>query len=221
MLAKLAAARWLTTKQVARISFPDVSPEMARRRLRLLRHDGYIISHRINQMAEALHTLGPKSKGLLMQNGWTTQIRIERRPPKNLAHFIGINDIRAALERRGSLHETKLDFCFASWELQAQGWKFSIIPDALCQIRRGDVPSTICFEYDRGEEPPEFVARTKFEGYARGLGSLPISKVIIVVETDKRLKQLQRYAGRQANRELFLFILRGDLLSRSLAKCLS
>lgn len=220
-MGKLAAARWLTTKQIAALCFSNVTVEMARRRLRLLREKRYIFSCRANQMVEALHSLGPKGREFLIGKGWRRPIRLERMPPKNLEHFLGINDIRVAVERSAKSDSMELGFFFACWELQQQGWKFPIIPDALCQIRCKDKPTTICFEYDRGEEPPEFVAGTKFEGYARGLGSFSISKVIVVVETGKRLKQLQRYAGRQANRELFSFMLRDDLFSGlGLSKCL-
>jgi hypothetical protein len=117
------------------------------------------------------------------------------------------------MERSALSQEMELRFFLASWELQAQGWKFPIIPDALCCLRCAHGPRTVCFEYDRGEEPPEFVARTKFQVYERGSCGLSISQVIVVVDTSKRLEQLERYAGRQGNRALFLFLLRNDLRS--------
>ena len=53
-------ARWLTTTQVAALCFAGLTPEMARRRIRLLREARYIRSVQSNGMAEALHTLGPR-----------------------------------------------------------------------------------------------------------------------------------------------------------------
>src|SRR5438552_3375371 len=98
LLAKLAAARWLTTRQIAALCFPGVNIEMARRRLRLLRAARYVFSCRTNRMAETLHTLGPEGKEMLIERGWKRTISLARRPPANLQHHLGINEIRIAVE---------------------------------------------------------------------------------------------------------------------------
>ncbi len=201
---KLGAARWLTTKQIAELCFPDVSLEMARRRLRLLGEGSYVFSRQTNQMAEALHSLGPKGKELLPERGWKRPIRLERVPPKNLDHFLGINAIRVAVEKSTEREGIELGFFFASWELQQQGWALRLIPDAACQIGQPGKSATIVFEYDRGEESAAYVVRTKFKPYAEGLQGFPFSSVLVVVDTAGRLEQLgaviERYIASNRHR---------------------
>ena len=98
ILLALRAARWLSTRQVGELCFSHTSLEMARRRLRLLRSKKHIRSCQSNSMAQALHTLGPAATDLLRSEG-SLAFRLERTPPKNLEHFMGINDIRIALDR--------------------------------------------------------------------------------------------------------------------------
>jgi Replication-relaxation len=214
ILVRLAAARWLTTTQVANLFFPDVTVEMARRRLRLLGEESYILSLQANQMAEALHTLGQNGKEFLLARGWKRSIRLERVPPKNLEHFRGVNDIRVAVERSAERDGVELAFFFASWELQQQGWAFPVIPDAACLIERSGKSVTVLYEYDRGEESTEYVARTKFRPYAaEGFHGFPFSDVLVVVDTPERLGQLRERAARCKEPEMFSFILLDDLKS--------
>lgn len=211
VLLRLAAARWLTTHQIAALCFPKVSTEMARRRLRLLREESYIHSHQSNRMAEALHSVGVRGKALLVKRGWERCIRLERRTPRNLEHFLGINDLRVAVQQHAMSKQVRLKFFFACWELQAQGWKHSTIPDAVCCLEQGGDSQTVLFEFDRGEEAPGFVLRTKFAAYARGLDGFAFSRVIVVVQTQQRLQQLQKYASVASHPERFRFCLTGDL----------
>jgi hypothetical protein len=89
-------------------------------------------------MAEALHSLGAGGE-LLLASGWAEEIRLERKPPKNLEHFLGINDIRVAVERSARARSLAIEFFFAYWELLQQGWVYRIIPDAACQfVCRGE-----------------------------------------------------------------------------------
>lgn len=193
LLANLAAARWLTTRQVKSLCFSEVSIEMARRRLRILGGGGFVHSWRINRMAESLHSLGPNGRKLLVSRGWAEEIRLERRPPKNIEHFLGINDIRIAVERSAQSEGIAINFFFAYWELLHQGWEFRIIPDAACQFVHRGKDLTLLFEFDRGEESPGYIIRTKFRPYADGLDGFPFSRVLMVVETDRRLDQLRKY----------------------------
>jgi hypothetical protein len=163
-------------------------------------------------MAETLHTLGPKGKEALVKRGWQRAIRLERRPPKNLEHFMGINDIRIAVERSARCKGIDIAFFFAYWELLQRGWELPVIPDAACQFARDEKELTVLFEYDRGEESPGYIVRTKFKPYARGLDGFPFSRVLVVVETEKRLKQLQDYAARYVDSEKFSFIVRETLM---------
>ena len=158
-------------------------------------------------MAEALHSLGLKGKELLMERGWKREISIERRPPKNLEHFLGINDIRVAVERSAENDGMELGFFFASWELQQEGWTFPVIPDAACHVEHTGKPTTILFEYDRGEESTGYLVRTKFNPYARGLNGFPFSGVLVVVDSEDRLEELREHVEQTAKPELFSFTL--------------
>ena len=106
VVMKLAAARWLTTRQIAALCFCGLTAEMARRRIRLLREARYIRSVRANAMAEAMHALGPRGPELLNQKS-AERTRLERTPPRNLLHAIGINDIRIAV---AGVNSVKKDF---------------------------------------------------------------------------------------------------------------
>jgi hypothetical protein len=162
-------------------------------------------------MAEALHTLGPKGRELLMAKGRQKALLVEHRPPRNLEHFVGINHIRVAVERSARSENVALGFFFACWELQQNGWAYPIIPDAVCHVERSGKSTTILFEYDRGEESVRYVIRTKFRAYARGLAGFPFSHVLLVVETEKRLEELRKHMAETLKTDLFSFTLMEDL----------
>ena len=110
-------------------------------------------------------------------------MRLERALPRNLSHLTGINQIRIAVERSARADGLTLGFFFASWELQAHGWKLPLIPDAACRVEHGATSATALFEYDRGEERPSYLLPTKFAGYRDRLAGFPFSRVVIVTET--------------------------------------
>ena len=211
VVSKLAAARWLTTSQISALCFAGVTPEMARRRIRLLREARYIRSVQSNMMAEALHTLGSRGPELL--SGERVQrIRLERALPKNLSHLTGINQIRIAVERTAREDGVTLGFFFASWELQAHGWKLPRIPDAACRVELGATSTTALFEYDRGEERPSYLLQTKFARYRDSLAGFPFSRVVVVAETDELRDRLQAYLGKHLPASVFSFVAKGALI---------
>ena len=221
ILTKLAAARWLSTTQIASLCFPGVTVEMARRRLRLLAEEQYTVSRQVNQMAEALHTMGSKGKEWLVARGWQRPIRLERTPPTHLEHFLGINDIRVAVERSAERDGIELGFFFASWELQQLGWTFPLIPDSAFAVQQAATNALVAVEYDRGEESPDYVGRTKFGPYADGLPGFLFSHVLVAVDADERLTQLREHAA-PCRGLTFLFALLDDLKrSWTVAQCLS
>src|SRR2546427_1789718 len=215
LLLKLAAARWLSTRQVAALLFSNVTLEMARRRLRLLVEGQYIFSWQHNSMAEALHSLDAKGREFLKEKGWEYAVKLERVPPKNLEHFLGINDIRVAVERSARSDGLTIGFFYACWELQQRGWAYAVIPDAACHLERQGSSATVLFEYDRGQESPEYVARTKFVPYARGLDGFPVSLIAVVSETPERSEQLRAKVCRDGDAEKFIFMERETLMRKS------
>src|SRR2546425_6409607 len=116
LLRTLRAARWLATGQVRRRFFSDATADAAHKRLRKLTDAGYLVMFRENRMREALFTLGREGKEVLEQAG-TEEVALERRPPKQLEHFTGINDLRIAAELAAPL-----TYFFACWELPGLGW---------------------------------------------------------------------------------------------------
>src|SRR5947207_402114 len=97
ILAKMQCCKWLTTCQIQRIFFPGVSLDAVRKRMRKLSRAKYLQSHQPHYMSEMLHGFG--------------------RPPKQIEHLIGINDIRIAAERDSP------QFFYACWELPGFGWQ--------------------------------------------------------------------------------------------------
>ena len=211
VVTKLAAARWLTTSQIAVLCFPGLTPEMARRRIRLLRDARYVHSVQSNAMAEALHTVGSRGRELFSEER-AQRTRLERALPKNLSHLRGINQIRVAVERTARTNGIALGFFFASWELQAHGWQLPLIPDAACRVESEGRSATTLFEYDRGEERPSYLLQTKFARYRESLAGFPFSRVVIVAETAELRDRLQTYLGHHLPRPLFSFTAKEALM---------
>jgi len=211
LLRHLAAARWLTTRQVAALVFTGVSHSMVCRRLRMLRRGRFVRAVRENSMAEALHTLGARGREALGELGWGRRIALERSPPANRPHFTGINDIRIAVLRSVHREGAHLDFFFASWELAERGWPYHVMPDAACAVSLDGKSATALFEYDRGTEGTAYVIERKLKRYAAGLEGFPFSRVIIVVVTARRLERLSREAALHAKDQRFTFLARDAL----------
>jgi hypothetical protein len=111
------------------------------------------------------------------------EIILERRPPKQLEHFLGVNDVRIAAELGAGL-----SYFFAFWELPCVGWRYPVIPDAVfCFDGR-----TYAVEFDRGPEGLQFFVKTKIGVYLRGFTGFPITALIIVTEAESRMKSLAR-----------------------------
>ncbi len=190
LLAKCAPARRLTTSQIQRGFFPTATPDAVRKRLRKLAEGGYLRSYQPNQMAEALHALGPQGKPVLEGKGLT--VEVEKGVPKQVEHLVGINDIRVAVECGG----IPVVFFFAAWELGSVGWFYHVIPDAVFALQ---VPRRLTFmvEYDRGTETVGLFSK-KIRSYEQGLDGFPFDAVLIVAETEGRLESLSRAIRRQA-----------------------
>jgi len=192
VVSKCAVSKWLTTGQLARLYFPKVTPDAVRKSLRRLVEAGFLVVHREHQMAEALHGLGPKGKALLEAKGVTAEVT--RKPPRQIEHMVGINDLRVAVE----VSPLQVAYFFASWELPGLGWVHPVIPDAVVGLR---VPErrTFLVEYDRGTETlPTLVG--KLRAYEGGLSGIPFRALLLVTDTASRLETL----ARQVRKEGFL-----------------
>jgi hypothetical protein len=213
LLGELGRFRWLSTGQIARLLFPANHLTAVHRRLRVLRVHRYVISARAHRMAQALHTLGLRGREVLLDREWPGEIRLEKSPPRQLEHFVGINDIRIAVTLAAGREGVAVEYFRPCWELHPQIWPFRVIPDAVAMFTHAERSARMLFEYDRGFEPPAYMLRTKFSRYAEGLEGFPFSQVVTVVETEARLAQLKEYTARHLPEcGEFAFITRGRLL---------
>jgi hypothetical protein len=206
LLKRLQAYRWLSTRQVAALCFPATALQNVRRRLRILRAARYVRSVQPHAMAQALHAPGTASRQLFGDH-----VKSERVPPQNLEHFLGVNDLRIAVERSAARDGIHIGYWFAAWELQPPLWPFAVIPDAVCELKTPDRTVTVLFEYDRGTEGLRYLTEKKFKRYAEGLDGFLFSRVLTVVESATRLRQVRSYAARHLPANRFAFLERDDL----------
>ncbi len=185
VLAKCAVSKWLTTSQLQRLYFPDVTPDAARKSLRRLSQAEYLISFRENPVAEVLFAVGSKAKGLLATKG--LEVDWCRTPPRQVEHLIGINDVRIAVEAEPS----RVAYFFSFWELPQFHWDHAVIPDALFALKCPE-RCTFVMEYDRGNETREQLSR-KFLAYGAGLSSFLFDAVMLVTDTPERLETVRHH----------------------------
>jgi hypothetical protein len=179
ILNLLSAARWLTTTQLHRRFFSQATLHAARRRIRVLEQNNYTFRYRQNQMAESLITLGIEGKRIIEKHR-EANITLQRRPPRQLEHLIGINTCRVAAEL-----VPELKYFFAFWELLGLQWKHRLVPDALFALS----DRTFALEFDRGQENLRIFLK-KIDVYRRGLPGVPINAVLVVVDSQTRLRSL-------------------------------
>ncbi len=182
LLSMLRAARWLTTRQVHRRFFPGATLDAARKRLRKLSDAGYLTRFREHRMSEALFALGAEGKRVLEKSG-VAEVVLERKPPTQREHFVGINDLRIAAELTGGL-----SYFFGYWELPGVGWRYQVIPDAVLSMRN----TAFAAEFDRGVESVRFFKKTKVVFYRRGLEGFPVAAVLIIADRKARMESLAR-----------------------------
>jgi hypothetical protein len=185
VLAKCAAAKWLTTSQLQRLYFPSVTADAARKSLRRLSRARYLTSFRENRMAEALHAIGPKGKAVLEAQG--VSVELSRTPPRQIGHMIGLNDLRVAVEAEAD----RVAYFFACWELGKLGWVYPLIPDAVLALKFPE-RYTFVLEYDRGTETIETLLH-KLQSYEDGLSGFLFRAVILVTESVTRLAVVLRH----------------------------
>ena len=193
LLRLLAAARWLTTRQIHHRFFAERTPDAARKRLRKLTANGYLFMVREGRMEQALFTLGREGKRALESES-SAAVALERRPPTQREHFLAVNDVRIAAELGGSL-----SYFFAYWELPGIGWGHPLIPDAVFSI----ADRTFALEFDRGVEGVRFFVRTKIPTYRRGLDGLPLDAVLVVTDREPRMVSLAKAIGDTGGRMMY------------------
>lgn len=186
VITKCGVGKWLSTSQLQKLCFGEVTPDAVRKSLRRLAEAGYLVSIRQDRMSEAFHGLGRKGKELLASRGLEREA--VRRLPEQLEHLAGINDLRVAVEGQPE----RVAYFFAAWELAGIGWPYPVLPDAVCGLKL-PVRKTFVFEYDRGTEPLAELRR-KLRMYA-GLRNIRLVAVVVIVDTPKRTESLTGRLG--------------------------
>jgi hypothetical protein len=203
VVSKCAVSKWLATGQLARLYFPEVTLDAVRKSLRRLVEAGYLTAYREHQMAETLHGLGPNGKALLEAKGLAADVT--RKPPRQIEHLVGINDVRVAVEA----NPAEVAYFFASWELQGLGWVHPVIPDAVVGLKLPE-RRTFLVEYDRATETlPTLVM--KLRAYEVGLSGIPFRALILVTDTTSRLETLARHIRKEAYLRRILGCVRTEL----------
>jgi hypothetical protein len=193
LLRLLAAARWLTTRQIHHRFFAERTMDAARKRLRKLAAHGYLAMVREGRMDQALFTLGREGKRIL-ETGSQAAVALARRPPTQREHFFAVNDVRIAAELAGPL-----SYFFAYWELPGIGWRHPLIPDAVFSL----ADRTFALEFDRGVEGVRFFIRSKIATYRRGLDGLPLAAVLVVTDREPRMVSLAKAIGDTGGRMVY------------------
>ncbi len=184
MLVKCAVCRWLTTAQIKRLYFPEVTLNAVQKRLRKLSDAAYLRSYREHPTAEAIHAVGPKGKPLVEEKG--VEVALAGEVPRQLEHMLGVNDVRIAVETNAA----RVAWFFAYWQLADLGWSYGVIPDAVFAVRTPE-RRTFLSEYDRGTETLEKLIR-KLRWYDRGLEGFPFEAVLVITQRARRLDLLSR-----------------------------
>lgn len=229
LFAKLAAAGWLTTRQVRDYFFPGKSANAVSKRLRRLACAGYVALARTGSTDPGLYRLSGKGK-LALAEGTDIDpdsVVIPTQLPRKLAHFVAVNDLRLRFEQLGTEAGCELRFFFSERELArfnsphlgsypvvALLSSYRVIPDALAGlgVMRDGVRRevTLALEYDAGTEHAAYFARTKVVKYAALFAEhgdeLGDFKVLTFARGVRRLVSLMREAVRcGAPHHLFYF----------------
>lgn len=184
LLAKCAICRWLTTQQIRRLYFPRATLNAVQKRLRKLSETGYLRSYQEHPTAEAVHTVGPKGKPLLA--GREIEVVLGGEVPAHLAHLLGVNEIRIAVETSG----VRVAYFFAYWQLSDLGWKYTVIPDAVFAVH-SPARRTFLVEYDRSTETLGKLLE-KLRWYGSRVADFQSEAVLIVTERTRQLDFLAR-----------------------------
>jgi Replication-relaxation len=182
LLATCARSQWLTTGQIQKLFFRDVTVDRARKRLRKLLEEDYLHSSQPHRMVEMLHAVGPEGKRFLEGKG--IEVNLARKLPEHLEHLVGINDIRTELE---SGRERVLYF-FAHWELGKFDWPYRVIPDAVFSIVL-DHEATFMVEFDRGTEDRKELLQ-KLRQYELIPAAFPFDAVLVIADSAQASNRL-------------------------------
>jgi hypothetical protein len=213
ILRTIAACQILDTSQVHRWHFGNVSLNMAQKRLRKLVEAGYLNAIETKVCTGNLLILGREGQRQLQQHGWNVELKKEI--PKDLAHHMGVVDMRIGIER-GLEHMPglQLRYFYAYWELGRFAWSHPVIPDAILSVRNA-FTAQAALEFDRRTETLGAFAQ-KLSRYRLLLHRHPLTTVIVVAEQAKDVERLQQGLEQVGGRIPLLIVALDDLKRRGL-----
>jgi hypothetical protein len=210
LIVKCGLCRWLTTSQIRRMYFADSTLNAVQKRLRQLADEGYLRTHRENIVSEMLHAPGPRGRAVVEGKGigWSASDI-----PRQIAHLVGINDIRLAVE----MSSVPVAYFFAHWQFASMGWRQPVIPDAVFAVRASHRRS-FAVEFDRATEGVAVLV-AKLRAYEAGLPDFPFEAILIVTEGDGRTDSLGREVRKHSLRLPVLVGSLADLQAQSIDDC--
>jgi hypothetical protein len=213
ILRTVAACQVLNTSQVHQWHFGNVSLNMAQKRLRKLVESGYLDAMETKVCTDNLLVLGKEGQRELQQHGWSVERKYEL--PRDLAHHMGVVDMRIAIER-GLEHMPglQLRYFYAYWQLGRFAWSYSVIPDAIFSVRNA-YTAQAALEFDRKTETLGVFAQ-KLLQYRLLLHRHPLTTVIVVAEKSKDIERLQQGLEQVGTRIPLLIVALQELKQRGL-----
>ncbi len=213
ILRTVGACQVLGTSQVHRWHFLNVSLNMAQKRLRKLVEAGYLDAVETKVCTDNLVILGREGQRQLQQQGWNVELKKEI--PKDLAHHMGVVDMRIAIER-GLEHTSglQLRYFYAYWELGRFSWSYPVIPDAIFSVRNA-YTAQVALEFDRKTETLGVFAQ-KLLQYRLLLHRHPLTTVIVVAEKSKDIERLEQGLEQVGSRIPLLIVGLEELKRRGL-----
>jgi hypothetical protein len=205
ILELLAAAGWLSTRQIQYALFPDAITKVVNKRMRKLTEAKHLEKVRLSRTDQNLYRLGNEGKKVVASetNFPEAGIVLMRKPPRELDHFIAINDLRLFFEKEVKKRGGEMKFFFADLELKKRGEQSPIIPDAIMRFVLGGRDYRFAIEYDNGTETSRYFAREKVRKYIhiasahRAIFSLMEFRVLVFAENSKIALKLMKGSVRE------------------------
>ena len=213
ILSACAACQVLATSQIHRWHFGNVSLNMAQKRLRKLVEAGYLDTVETKVCTDNLLILAKEGQRQLQAEGMSAELKQD--PPKDLAHHMGVVDLRIAIERGlEGMPGLRLRYFYAYWELGRFAWPHPVIPDAIFSVRNA-YTAQAALEFDRKTETLGVFAQ-KLLQYRLLLHRHPLSTVIVVAEKSKDVERMQQGLEQAGNRIPLLIVALEEFKQRGL-----
>jgi hypothetical protein len=220
ILELLAATGWLSTRQIQYALFPDAIMKVVNKRMRKLTEARYLEKVRLSRTDQNLYRLGSEGRKVVAgeTNFPEAGIVLMRKPPRELDHFMAINDLRLFFEKEIRKRGGEMKFFFADLELKKRGEQSPIIPDAIMRFVLDGRDYRFAIEYDNGTETSRYFASQKVRKYIhiasahRPIFSLMDFRVLVFTENSKTALKLMRGSIRERPpRGLFYFAVKSEM----------